>query len=610
MSKKLKRKKEKATFRKSKSKITDWKLFKRLLPYMLTKKNLLILSILISISGTAVSLIMPLLYGVAFDSHIANRNFQQILYLGLIMLVLKIIQGSGYFLETWWAGIIREEAIYNLRQDMFKKMQAMDLRYFDVTPTGDTIAHITSDINSLGEVISGQIANILILIVYLVVEIVIMININLILTLALIFFIGPIILVILYEKKVARVRHKNFRESNSKLTSTMTENILGVKVSRNFARTESNREEFEKHNKENMIDAYNMMKSLGFRNSWKETYQSITYVVIIVISGILLMNEGSLLSEGIVFLFLMYINSFYSPIMQIIMYLGALQTAYASFERVSDFLDFPTEIQEKSEALPLKIQGGSISFENVTFRYSSDAPDVLTNFSLNVKARETLAIVGETGSGKSTIFNILSRLYPLPEGKICIDKQDIKNVSIQSLRRNIGVILQEPYLFEGTIKENLSLSIDPSMGQIEKILHITGAKFINKLQNELESIIGATGVRISQGEKQLLSFARAIIDDPPILLMDEATSSIDPQSEITLQKSLNNILKQRTTIIIAHRLSTVKNVDRIIVLDQGKIIEEGTFQALLDKRGTFYKLYSMQFINQENDLGLVEASVS
>ena len=576
-------------------KLSDWVLLKRILPYVLTKKQLIIFVFFLMVGGSLFSIFNPKLYEIAFDNYITNSEMMKLIYLGLGILLIQIMYGVSYFLMSWLFGVIRENSYYKLRDQMFKKIQDMDLQYYDVTPSGDTIARLTGDVEALSTVISGEIVYAIISLITIVAMVVMMALTNLLLTIAAVICIIPILSEVFYTKYVTRKRIKKFRESTAELTSLMTENILGVKVSRNFARAEENQAEYAKFNNANMNDFYKRMKAQAFRNSWRESYHSVATLGILTIAGVLVSKGIGSLSVGVVLIFLMYISGFYSPIMQISNYFSSLQNSYAAFERICYFLDYPTRIKEKENAETLIVNGGEISFQDVSFRYNKDSPYVLQNFDLNIKSGETLAIVGETGSGKTTIFNILCRLYEISDGKISIDNKDIKELSLKSIRRSFGVILQEPYLFHGSIKENMSLVNSPTEEQITQALKLVGADFVFRLPDGIDSVIGSNGTRISLGQKQLVSFARALVDDPPIILMDEATSSVDPQSELLIQKSLSKMIENRTTIIIAHRLSTIKNVDRIIVLDEGKIIEQGSFNELLNKGGRFSYLYSLQF---------------
>jgi ABC-type multidrug transport system fused ATPase/permease subunit len=302
---------------------------------------------------------------------------------------------------------------------------------------------------------------------------------------------------------------------------------------------------------------------------------------------------------GSLVLFILYLNSFLEPLVIIAGLYALIQTSFSAFERIVILLDTPLSVAEKIDAEPLDCHSGKITLNKVTFSYGEGESMVLDDFDLSIHPNECIAIVGETGSGKTTIISLISRLYDIQEGSIQIDGQDIRNVTLSSLRKSVGVVLQEPFLFSESVKYNLCYGKEASNEEIKEVLKLVSAEFVYDLPEDFDTKVGERGGWLSMGQRQLISFARALITNPKIILLDEATSSIDPQAELRIQRALSKMLENRTSIIIAHRLSTVRAADRIIVIDKGKIIEEGTFDELLALKGEFFSLYKLQFRHEE-----------
>jgi len=390
-----------------------------------------------------------------------------------------------------------------------------------------------------------------------------------------------------------------FRKTNAKITSTMTENIMGARVSRSFAREDYNQEEFETVNKQytkDLIDAY---KASAFINPFYEYSGTVMSVIILVVGGIMIINQIGGLTAGILVLYILYISQFAVPLMELVTVYGEIQSSFAAFERICSLLDQKVSIKEKIGAVPLIISEGRIEFINVKFAYTEKSPVILDDFNLVIEPGETLAIVGHTGAGKTTTIRLVARLYDVKSGKVTIDGMDVRDATLSTVRGSTGYVLQEPFLFSESIRYNLCYGKKVPDEELRSILSLVGADFVFDLSNGLDTVVGERGSRLSLGQRQLLAFARVLVTDPKVLLLDEATSSIDPQAELCIQRAMEKLQEDRTSVIIAHRLSTIKGADRIIMLDNGKIVEEGTFDELIRGRKAFYELYRMQFHDVE-----------
>lgn len=593
-----------------KRKLSDKYLVKRLAKYLLISKRTLLIILIIMIINISSIIINPYLISIALDDLIVNSMKEQLIFLGSIYFFTFVVNTTCTFFERWQLSVMGETAIYHLREDTFNKIQELDLEYHDKTPTGDIISRMTNDLDSLKTILSGEVLGAVISLIMVVVMFIIMLSISPILTLCS-FLIIPITAGVAYfTRNTVRPLWKTVRDKNAKVTANMNENITGARVSQSYARSEHNLQEFEKIN-DDLASTFIVASRKGaLVNGFFEISGPLSYIIVLVVGSFIYLYNPDLVTLGIIFLFMIYIQQFFGPVFQITGVYNQIQTSFAAFERIVTVLDTNIKVVEKIEAQPLSVEKGSIEFTNVSFAYtgkingngskiSSENIPVLENFNLTIKPNECLAIVGSTGSGKTTLINLISRLYDIQEGSISIDNQDIRDVTFKSLRKNIAVVLQEPFLYSDSIHYNLNYTSNGPVSddKMMEALDLVGANFIRDLPDGLDTIVGERGGRLSLGQKQLVSFARALITDPKILLLDEATSSIDPQAELRIQKAMKKMLQNRTSIIVAHRLSTVKAADKIIVLDHGKIIEQGTFDELLDQQGQFYELYNLQFRN-------------
>ena len=604
---------------------STFEVLKRLIQYVgLGNKRLVDPLIIFIIFNILLSWVTPLIFKSLVDDGLgggidtAKGNMDIILFLGTLFFFMTIASVFTRVAEGYIIQKLATITMYNLRDELFVKFQKLGLDYHESPKrtAGKKINYLTGDVNTIQELIQSgllvAIGNFFVIFGTLI----IMIWLSPTLTLVT-FIIVPMLLVVavpLFRK--ARKYFNELRERVATVTSMLDESIMGMRIVQSFAVEKENQKEFEEATE---LERQTTMKAAKLMT----VIPSSMTLLITIGFGMLFFTSGVLIRQGVATIgtlvaFMFYIFTFFQPLFALISFITLLQNSIAAGARIVRLLDEEPTVKEKLEAIKFDTIKGMIEYNNVNFSYEENVP-VLNNINLIVKANERLALVGYTGSGKSTFIKLLCRFYDPNEGEIKIDGINLKDVQLKSLRSKMGVVLQENYLFSGSIKENIRYGkLNASDEEvIEAAKKVSAHDFINELENKYDTIVGERGNRLSEGQKQLIAFARALIGDPPILILDEATSSIDPYSEMLIQQALETLLKGRTSISIAHRLSTVINSDRIVVLDKGKIIEQGSHQELVKKEKGFYKhLYQMQFkdpfkkdeIKEEERIDLIDTS--
>ncbi|MFX0114831.1 MAG: ABC transporter ATP-binding protein [Candidatus Hodarchaeota archaeon] len=576
--------------------LSDRYLLKRIFPYVFQNKKLLFLGLLGIVIGSVLDVAGPYFVKIMIDDFVLQEKENGIILVGFLYLNVFFLNGITTYLRFWLLSIVGQNAIYQLRHDTFEKLQDFGMDYYDETPLGETLARLTSDLDNMDDLLSGQVLFAISSLGMIFAMVAVMLSVSPILTLIQLSTVILLIIVVYLRRRIERPRWSKFRETYGNLSAFMAENIAGARISLSFAREDFNRKEFEKHSQAFTDTHMQAMKVSAILWPFIYIFGALGTTLILLVGGSMIIHGNSdKLTAGTLVLFMAYQTQFIRPVMTLTNLYGTVQTSFASYELIVLIQDKKTSIVEAKDADRLLCATGEVEFRNIGFNYKTDTSRVLHNFNLRIRPNECLAIVGETGSGKTTIIRLLSRFYDFQEGEILIDGQNIRQVTLDSLRRCVGVVLQEPFLYSESIRYNLCYSRDIPDKELWKILSLIGATFVFDLPNGLDSTVGERGSRLSMGQRQLIAFARALVTNPKVLILDEATSSIDPQAELRIQGALAEMLKNRTSIIIAHRLSTVRAADRIIVLDNGKIVEEGAFDELLSKKGQFYDYYQMQF---------------
>ncbi|MGE6203105.1 ABC transporter ATP-binding protein [Guptibacillus hwajinpoensis] len=573
----------------------NWKQMSRLLEYMEPyKKSLLPKAVISMLLATAVRLIVPIFIGVLLFDH-AIKNRDQTL---LIQLIIGI---AGLYLISWiansyrikWTNELGQYIIYDIRQGLFKHIQRLSHGFFDKRSAGSILVRVINDVNSMQELFTNGVINLLMDIVLLLGIIVIMFVLSPQLTLAIMIILPLMFLISTSLRKRIRRSWQQVRIKQAKLNSHLNESIQGIRVTQSYTQEKGNMEFFQGVNHENYASWKDATQKSAIFRPFVEMSNAIGTAILIWF-GVYLIQNG--MDYGVFVTFAFYLGMFWEPISRLGQVYNQLLVAMASSERIFEFLDEKPNVPEKKDAKVLREMKGEITFENVEFSYD-ESRKALHEMSLTMKAGDTVALVGHTGSGKSTIANLISRFYDPTSGTVRIDGTDLKDVKLDSLREKVSVVLQDTFIFSGTIIENIRFGRpDASDEEVKEAAKAVGADpFIQRLSDGYETEVEERGNVLSVGERQLLSFARALLADPRILILDEATASIDTETELKIQKALNVVLEGRTAIMIAHRLSTIREADNIIVLDHGRILEQGNHTELMRKGGTYYELVKSQF---------------
>jgi len=508
--------------------------------------------------------------------------------------VLIVVNAGFIFGFIYLAGVLGETIQYDLRKRMFDQLQRLSFSYFDRTPLGWIMARVTSDSQRIAELVSWGVLDITWGITRIVTAFVFMMIINWRLALIVVTIIPVLVVVAAQFKKKILVEYRIVRKMNSKITGAYSENISGVRVAKALVREDANLDEFSQLTGE--------MYRAGFRAAWLSAL-FLPVVQIISALGIgaiawyggLQVQSGAITVGGIQ-AFVLYVTFMLWPIQELARVYAEMQQAIASAERVFSLVDARAEIVDRPDALEVDSVAGDIVFEDVDFYYEADKP-VLEKFNLRVRQGETIALVGPTGAGKSTIVNLLARFYEPKAGRVTIAGRDYREFTLNALQSRIGVVLQTPHLFSGDIRENIRYGrLDATDAEVEDAARLAGASdFIQTLKDGYDEEVGEGGNLLSVGQKQLISLARAILAEPEIFIMDEATSSVDTLTEALIQRGMETLLKSATSFVIAHRLSTIRRADRILVIEDGRIAEMGTHAELIRARGHYYELYTRQF---------------
>ena len=573
--------------------MTKQSTFRRLLGYMWRYKWISLLALAFIFATTLVTTALPLLARFYIDQFVSREAATNGLYLLGIYYGLFLLRVLLTFLGQYAFARVAYSIVRDLRQETFANMQQLGMVYFDQTAAGAIVSRLTNDTQSVADMFSSIFSNFLSSMLILVVTIATMLALNWRLTLLIVLFL-PVMLgsIILYQRLSNRLL-KQVRARLSDLNVKLSESIEGMRIIQAFSQEKRLIEEFEAINGEhlNFSNRYLNVNSLFLRPAMS-LLKILAYALILTYFGLSWQVAG--VTAGVMYAFIQYVNQLFNPLIDVMQNYSVLQTSMVAAERVFELMDRRDFEPDQAEEGP-EIQAGNIDFEHVSFSYDGKR-EILKDISFSVKQGETIAFVGATGSGKSSIINLFLRFYEFEKGKILIDGRDIRDYSQAELRRNIGLVLQDPFLYHGTIASNIRMYQENlSQAEVEEAARFVDAHdFISQLPQGYDNPVTERGSTFSSGQRQLLAFARTIATKPKILILDEATANIDSETEELIQHSLRKMRQGRTTIAIAHRLSTIQDANCIYVLDKGRIIESGSHEELLAQNGTYKKMYQLQ----------------
>lgn len=566
----------------------------RLFRYMLTYKLQIIIVLFIMAISIVITLINPLIIESAVDDYIVKNDLKGLFQLGLFAVIINVIFILLIKLRMYIMAKVSNQILLAIRQELYTHIQKLSFQFFDSRPTGKILARIIGDINSLKDVLSNSVTTLIPDFITICSVIVIMMIKSVPLALASLCSLPFMIIGMWFIQIYSHKRWQINKQKSSNLNAFVHEDLSGMRIIQSFSAEEETNQTFDellKEHRDSFVKAVVLNDAFGpiIDICWGIGSFALYFTAIKII-GVEHVSVGTLLAFG------SYIGMFWSPVMNLSNFYNQLITNISGAERIFEILDTKPEIMDEKDVYTLPEISGDITFDHVTFAYDKETV-VLDNMSFHIQAGETIALVGPTGAGKTTIVNLISRFYDIQKGDILVDNHNIKKVSIESLRQQMGIMTQDNFLFTGTIKDNIRYGkLDATDEEIIAAAKAVNAhNFIMKLENGYDTELQERGGGLSIGQKQLLAFARTMVSMPKILILDEATSSIDTHTELLVQEGIEALLKGRTSFVIAHRLSTIQKADRIFVIDNGGIQEQGTHKQLLEKKGIYYDLYMAQF---------------
>ena len=576
----------------------DIKQLKRLVDYIRPYKGKMFFVLVLMLSSSGLGMFLPKFLQIEMDKYIPDKDIKSIVMLTVLAGVIVLYSVISTRVKIDVTTKVGQDIIHTIREDIFKHLQELPFSYYDERPHGKIQVRVVNYVNNLSDLLSNGIINTITDLCNLIFILIFMFAMSPKLTLICLCGLPVLIIYVVFLKR--RQSHAWQVQSNkqSNLNAYIAESINGIRVTQAFVREEKN------------MDIFNDL-SMSYKNAWlKAVYynfamgpmvdliSTITTSFIYVVGVSCIINgEQSGVTVGVLIAFTAYISRFWAPINTIASFYNSLLTAISYLERIFETIDEPVEVKDAPDATDMPPIKGDVSFKHVRFSYEDGVP-ILKDVSFDVKQGQTIAIVGPTGAGKTTIVNLLSRFYNVDSGEVLTDGIDISKVKIHSLRTQMGVMMQDSFIFSGTIMDNIRYGNKTATDDevIKAAKTVCAHDFIMEMEDGYNTQVNERGSRLSVGQRQLISFARALLANPAILILDEATSSIDTETEIVLQEGLNNLLKGRTSFIIAHRLSTIKNADTIMYIDKGGIVEAGSHDELLENKGAYYELYMSQYM--------------
>ncbi|HAP2933919.1 TPA: ABC transporter ATP-binding protein [Enterococcus faecalis] len=571
----------------------NWSHYKRLGAYIKPYKKAVFKTLFVIILANLASMLGPYFTKIAIDQVIPQKNLSLLLILGAIFLFSLVIIGWCMRYRIYAITEIGQDILKDMRFSIFEHLQKLPFSYFDSRPHGKILIRVVNYINTLSDLLSNGLINLISDLFNVIITLIFMLFIDVKLTLYSLLLLPVLFVMVLFIQGKQRKAYQELSNKQSNLNAYIHESISGIKITQSFAREDEN---FQIFNEVSEEYHQSFMKAVRVQYLLWPAVQNISVITTCFIYFVGIRQLGVSVTTGTLIAFIGYINNFWNPVINIGNFYNSLITATAYLERIFETMDVVPEIQDAPHAIALPPIKGTVDFQHVYFRYE-EGKNILTDVSFHIEPGQTIALVGPTGAGKTTIINLLSRFYDVNEGAVKIDGYDVRDVTLRSLRKQMGVMLQDTFIFSGTIIENIRYgnlaATEEEVIQAAKI--VRAHDFIKDLKDGYETVVEERGSTLSAGQRQLISFARALLADPKILILDEATSSIDTKTEELLQEGLQQLLKGRTSFIIAHRLSTIKNSDKIFYIDGGRIVEEGSHDQLMAKHALYHHLYQSQY---------------
>ena len=574
----------------------DLNQLKRLLSYLIPYRKRFVSVGFMMLSASAFTMLIPQFFQKVMDVCIPNKDMKGIAFYSFLTLLAAFYSAFSLRYKIKYTNQIGQQIIHDMRYDIFEHLQELPFSYYDDRPHGKIQVRVVNYVNSISDLLSNGILNTITDLCNLVFIIVFMLILNVRLTLVCLCGLPVLAIVIVVIKKKQRTAWQVQSNKQSNLNAYIAESINGIRVTQSFVREDVNSGIFN-----NLSGSYrkSWMRAVMFNFTMGpsiDIISIITTAAIYVLGVSWMINGETGITVGVLVAFTAYIGRFWAPINTLAGFYNSLLTAISYLERIFETIDEPVVVKDREDAVEMPPIHGDVAFDHVTFSYEPGVP-ILKDVSFHANQGQSFAVVGPTGAGKTTLVNLLSRFYNVDSGRILIDGVDIAGVTIRSLRKQMGVMMQDSFIFSGTIMDNIRYGNFSATDEevIRAAKTVCAHDFIMEMENGYQTQVNERGSRLSAGQRQLISFARALLADPKILILDEATSSIDTETEIILQKGLNELLKGRTSFIIAHRLSTIKNSSCIMYVDKGTILEKGTHDELMAQKGEYYKLYMSQY---------------